>query len=70
MVLEVTSRYVRVLPGVVMPFIAADEDGRDTLVCKSSSRASSNKVNELLCTCSFLLNVRAVVRNWIPQKLV
>jgi hypothetical protein len=35
-------------PGVVMPFIAADEDGRDTLVCKSSNRASSNRVNELL----------------------
>jgi hypothetical protein len=32
-----------VLPGVVMPFTAADEGGRDTLVCKSSSRASSNK---------------------------
>jgi hypothetical protein len=26
-----------------MPFIAADEGGRDTLVCKSSSRASSNR---------------------------
>lgn len=26
-----------------MPFTAADEGGRDTLVCKSSSRASSNK---------------------------
>jgi len=48
MVLVVTSRYVRMLPGVVMPFIAADEDGRDTLVCKSSNRASSNRVNELL----------------------
>ena len=44
----VTSRYVRVLPGVVMPFIAADEDGRDTLVCKSSNRASSDRVNEQL----------------------
>jgi len=55
MVLVVTSRYVRMLPGVVMPFIAADEDGRDTLVCKSSNRASSNRLNELLHSCYFCL---------------
>jgi hypothetical protein len=51
MVLVVTSRYVRLLPGVVMPFIAADEDGRDTVVCKSSNRASSNRAYKLLHSC-------------------
>jgi hypothetical protein len=45
-----------VLPGVAMPFIVVDEDGRDTLVCKSSSRASSYKVNKPSHGLNFILH--------------